>query len=191
MNATDQFFGFPTGKFGAILCDPPWDFSSFSGGGNRHPKRHYECLSDEDIMSLPVSTISADDSSLFLWTTCPHLPFAIRLGEHWGFTYKTVAFSWMKINKDGTPFMGLGSWTRSNVELCLLFTRGKPKRQSAAVRQAILEPKREHSRKPDCVRERIEQLVLGPYIELFARDVVSNWSCWGNQVGLFSEDKIV
>jgi hypothetical protein len=54
--------------------------------------------------------------------------------------------------------MGLGYWTRANSEVCLLATRGKPKRQSASVRQGIIEPLREHSRKPDCTHDRIQIL---------------------------------
>jgi len=79
----------------------------------------------------------------------------------------------------------MGYWTRANSEPCLLATRGKPKRLSAAVRQGIIEPRREHSRKPDCVHERIERLVAGPYLELFARATRPGWTCWGNEVGKF------
>jgi N6-adenosine-specific RNA methylase IME4 len=81
--------------------------------------------------------------------------------------------------------MGMGYWTRANTEVCLLATRGKPKRLNADVRQAILEPRRAHSRKPDCVHERIERLVGGPYLELFARERRSGWTTWGDQVDCF------
>jgi N6-adenosine-specific RNA methylase IME4 len=81
--------------------------------------------------------------------------------------------------------VGLGYWTRSNSEVCLLATRGKPKRINADVRQGIIAPRREHSRKPDCVHERIERLVAGPYLELFARQRRPGWDCWGNEVDKF------
>jgi len=83
--------------------------------------------------------------------------------------------------------MGLGYWTRANSEVCLLATRGKPKRKHADVRQAILEPRREHSRKPDCVYDRIERLVDGPYLELFARQTRPGWDSWGLEVNKFGE----
>jgi N6-adenosine-specific RNA methylase IME4 len=83
--------------------------------------------------------------------------------------------------------MGMGYWTRANSEPCLLATRGKPKRLNADVRQGIIEPRREHSRKPDCVPGRIERLVAGPYLELFCRTTRPGWTVWGNQVGKFSE----
>jgi N6-adenosine-specific RNA methylase IME4 len=81
--------------------------------------------------------------------------------------------------------MGLGYWTRANTEPCLLATRGKPKRLNADVRQLIIEPRREHSRKPDCVHSRIERLVAGPYLELFARAPRKGWDVWGNETAKF------
>ena len=81
--------------------------------------------------------------------------------------------------------MGLGYWTRANSEVCLLATRGNPKRLDKGIRQGILEPIREHSRKPDCVHKRIERLVAGPYLELFARQSRPGWSSWGNEATKF------
>lgn len=87
--------------------------------------------------------------------------------------------------------MLLGYWTRSNSEVCLLATRGKPKRSNADVRQAIIAPRREHSRKPDGIHERIERLVAGPYLELFARQRRPGWDCWGNEVEKFAPQQAV
>jgi N6-adenosine-specific RNA methylase IME4 len=114
---------------------------------------------------------------LLLWATNPMLKSALALIEAWGFTYKTVAFTWTKLNsKVISPpyssedfFMGTGYWTRANPEQCLLATIGKPRRLSKAVRQLIISPRREHSRKPDEAYGRIEDLASGPYLELFAR----------------------
>ena len=104
--------------------------------------------------------------------------------------FKTVAFNWVKLNKSGSDwlvsespfFTGLGYWTRANPELCLLGTRGKPRRLSKSVRQLVVSERREHSRKPDEVYDRIEKLVDGPYLELFAREPRRNWSSVGNQL---------
>lgn len=87
---------------------------------------------------------------------------------------------------DIEPHMTLGYWTRSNSEVCLLATKGAPKRLNADVRQAIIEPRREHSRKPD-IHTRIERLVAGPYLELFARRTRPGWDSWGNEVGKFNK----
>lgn len=77
-------------------------------------------------------------------------------------------------------------------EPCLLAVKGKPKRASNAVSQLIMSPIREHSRKPDEVRDRIVEL-LGdlPRIELFAREAAPGWDCWGKEApinGVFRYD---
>ena len=120
----------------------------------------------------------------FLWATFPQLPEALRLIHAWGFTYKTVAFVWLKQNrKAGGWFYGLGFWTRGNAEVCLLATRGHPKRQAANVHQFIISPIREHSRKPDEAREKIVALMGDvPRVELFARQSTPGWDVWGNEV---------
>ena len=108
---------------------------------------------------------------------------ALDLIEAWGFKYKTIAFNWIKQNKSGAGlFWGLGNWTRSNSEICLLAIRGKPKRISAAVHSVVMAPVQKHSQKPDEVRERIVKLVGDvPRIELFARQSAPGWDCWGNE----------
>ena len=140
---------------------------------------------------LPIADLAAPDCALFLWVTDPLLPRAIELIQAWGFEYKTVGFYWVKLNarpKHGADFFtGLGYWTRANPEQCLLATRGKPMRRAKDVRRVVVESRREHSRKPECVRERIERLVSGPYLELFARETKPGWDCWGNQAKLFNQ----
>ena len=144
---------------------------------------HYPIMNPDEIMALPVKEIADDNCLLFLWAINPILPVAFEVIKAWGFTYSTVAFVWAKTNKDGTPAMGLGYWTRANAELCLLGKRGSIRRLSRNVRSLIISPRREHSQKPDEVRERIIQLVGNlPRIELFARRKVEGWDCWGNEV---------
>ena len=85
--------------------------------------------------------------------------------------------------KSDSLFTGLGYWTRSNPEMCLLATKGHPKRQSKRVRQVVIDKLREHSRKPDCIRNRIIELCGDlPRIELFARQKTPGWDVWGNEV---------
>ena len=119
-------------------------------------------MSIEDIRRLPVKELAADDCILFMWVTFPTLQEAFSVIEAWGFTYKTVAFAWVKQNrKTSSLFWGMGHWTRANVELCLLATKGTPKRQSASVHQVVISPVEEHSKKPDIVREKIIELAGG------------------------------
>lgn len=194
----------PTGKYGAILADPPWRFEVWSGetavkarassnGTNVAAGHHYQTMDRQNIAALSVEALAADDCALFLWVTWPTLLEAIDLMRGWGFEYKTCAFAWMKAHAgqvemfrdDLDTQMGMGYWTRANSEVCLLATRGKPKRLNADVRQGIIAPRREHSRKPDDIHERIERLVAGPYLELFARQQRPGWTTWGNETGKF------
>ena len=184
----------PSGKFGAILADPPWRFECWSETGDAaHGVPPYERMTFDEIAALPVESVAASDSVLFMWICWPSLPDALRIISDWGFEYKTCGFCWVKgddrqadfFRDEFTAYMGLGYWTRANSEVCLLATRGKPKRLNADVRQAIIAPRRQHSRKPDGIHERIERLVVGPYLELFARQRRPNWVCWGNEVDKF------
>lgn len=168
-----------------ILADPPWAFSAWSAKGmGRSADNHYPTLGLESIKALPVRDLAAKDCVLFLWATFPMLKEAFSVIEAWGFTYKTVAFVWIKQNKKSPSlFWGLGYWTRANAEICLLATRGQPKRQSAGVHQVICAPVEQHSKKPDIVRERIVELMGDlPRVELFARQTVPGWDAWGNEV---------
>jgi N6-adenosine-specific RNA methylase IME4 len=182
-------------KYGVIYADPPWSFRNWSKKGTgRNAVSHYDCLDFAALSRLPVSDLAAENCALFLWATDPLLPKAIELIQSWGFEYKTVAFYWVKLNTkakhDADYFTGLGYWSRANPEQCLLATRGKPSRLAKDVRRLVVEKRREHSRKPDCVRERIERLVGGPYFELFARETKPDWDCWGNQTALFDKGAV-
>jgi len=167
-----------------ILADPPWYFKMYSEKGKYNANRHYDCMKISDIKRMrPLLDEFADkDCVLFMWATYPMLPRCIEVMEDWGFKYKTVAFTWVKLNKDESDWMGMGYWTRANAEICLLGTRGRPKRQDGGVRQLIMSKRREHSRKPDEQYERIERLVQGPYLEMFARPPHrEGWDVWGNE----------
>lgn len=169
-------------KYEIIYADPPWQYRQKKGQGVA--ENHYPTMSIDELCNLPISTLSAKDCVLFLWATFPQLPEALKLIESWGFAYKTVAFTWVKLNKSGIGnFLGLGYWTRSNAEICLLGVKGHPKRISKKIRQLIISPLEQHSKKPDVARERIVELMGDlPRIELFARQGVSGWDAWGNEI---------
>lgn len=171
----------PTGQYGAILADPPWSFRTYAND-NVAPargKQPYAVMSLDDIKALPISQIAAKDCLLFMWTVSHLQAAAFDVAAAWGFQPVSVAFVWDKGR------MGMGYWTRQEVEICHLFKRGCPKRKSKGVRQVIRAPRREHSRKPDEQYERIEALVDGPYLELFARQAWPKWTAWGNETGKY------
>ena len=173
-------------KYNIIYADPPWTFKTYSKKGCEHKsaQAHYECMTREDIQKLPIRNIAADDCVLFLWVTFPCIQEGLDLIKAWGFEYKTCGFVWVKKNKKSDSwFWGMGFWTRSNAEICLIATKGHPKRVSKAVHQVCDARVREHSRKPDEVRSRIVELCGDvPRVELFAREKTAGWDVWGNEV---------
>jgi hypothetical protein len=180
---------FPNKKYDIIYADPPWRYSDKGCSGSA--EKHYPTMTVEEICKLPVNVagggIASDNCILFMWATYPMMKEALKVIEAWGFTYKSIAFQWVKQNRNGNGyFFGLGRWTRGNTEPCLLAVKGKPKRISASVGQLIFSPITRHSEKPDAVRDRIVELMGDlPRIELFARNRADGWDAWGNEV----EDK--
>jgi N6-adenosine-specific RNA methylase IME4 len=172
-------------QFATILIDAPWTFRTYSENGKgRSPQRHYDCMSLAEIAALPIAGLAANDCALLLWAVMPELPGALDVIKTWGFEYKTCAFVWIKQNESGEGLhTGMGYWTRSTAELCLLATKGSPQRLTMDVHQVVLAPVGEHSAKPEEVRRRIERLFTGPYLELFARRPVEGWTVWGNEIG--------
>ena len=175
------FADLPDKKYSIIYADPPWAYQDKHCNGSAED--HYPTVDIEELKKLPVSDIAADDCVLFMWATYPKLDEALELIKAWGFTYKTIGFQWIKQNKSGNGFFfGLGRWTRGNTEPCLIAVKGKPKRLHADVGQLVFSPLRNHSQKPDCVRDKIVRLMGDlPRIELFARNAAKGWDCWGNQ----------
>ena len=172
-------------KYQIIYADPPWNYTVFdSKHGGRGTSQYYQTMRAVDIFNLPIPVISDNNCALFLWATSAMLPEALYTVKAWGFTYKTIAFSWIKQNKkSGGYFFGMGSWTRQNTELVLLGVKGKPQRLDASISQIITVPLGAHSQKPVEVRNKIVELMGDlPRIELFARQKVDGWDCWGNEV---------
>lgn len=138
----------------------------------------------EDLKALPISDIAAPDCALFMWVTYPMLREGLEVIDAWGFEYKTIAFQWVKTNMTGNGwFFGIGHWTRSNTECCLLATRGRPRPVSKRISQLIVAPRGRHSAKPTEVRARIEELMGDlPRIQLFSRERVDGWDALGNDL---------
>lgn len=169
-------------KYAALLVDPPWRYEQKRLQGAA--EKHYKTMSADELCALPVGELADDDCVLFLWATFPMLPEALRVAAAWGFRFKTTAFLWLKKNKKADSFFyGLGFWTRGNAEVCLLATKGRPKRQSKSVSQLIISPVEAHSKKPDIVRDKIVELMGDvPRIELFARERVLGWDALGGEI---------
>lgn len=202
-----SFDDLPRAHYGCILADPPWHFRARTAlqVGNwtsrRDAEKHYSVMGVDDIAALPVREIAAKDAHLFIWTTGPCLRQTFEVMEAWGFRYSAVAFTWVKLKRsfdvrqlrvlptlESDLHVGLGLTTRKNAEFCLLGRRGNARRNAKDVREIIMSPVREHSRKPDEARLRIERYCDGPYLELFARSQRPGWDVWGNQTDKFASE---
>lgn len=198
-------------QYNVILADPPVPFETWGkrpgGIDSRAAAAHYNVMTWDDLNGLGplIRAVAAPDSVLFLWLCQPLLIETLTMAQAWGWSYKTKAFSWCKTTGNGVSFfVGMGYWTRANTEDVLLFTRGNPRRDRNDVAQllatlddtpydtpAILSPVARHSQKPEAIQDRIERLLDGPYLELFARRARPGWTCLGNEVdGLDIRDSL-
>ncbi len=185
MNPAEDFSRTIKGSYGTILADPPWRFSNRTGKMAPEHKRlsRYQTLSLKEIQGIPVDSIAARQSHLYLWVPNALLKEGLAVMEAWGFTYKTNIV-WHKIRKDGGPDgRGVGFYFRNTTELVLFGIRGKLRTLSPGRKQVniIRISKREHSRKPDELYKIIEACSPGPYLELFARGSRPGWKQWGNE----------
>lgn len=184
-------------RYDIIYADPPWRYND--KGCRGACEKHYNTMGVEQICELPINKLAKKDCALFMWATYPQMQAAMKVVEAWGFKYKTIAFQWIKLNRNvqlndftittvqdilnKVCFFGLGHWTRGNTECCLLAIKGKPRKKDASISQLVFSPLKKHSAKPPEVRSRIKKLMGGgTSIELFARECVDGWDCWGNEV---------
>lgn len=186
-------------KYNVIYADPPWSYNDkfsskttgdfrFKGAGSV-----YDTMSVSEIKAMPIADLADKDCVLFIWAVSPLLPEAMDVINAWGFKYKTIAFNWVKTTNTGMFVSNLGRWTMGSCEICLLATKGSPKRIDRTIKQLVISERKEHSRKPDIIRKLIVDLMGDvPRVELFARgnkdrdmfdfNKFDGWDLFGNQV---------
>lgn len=189
--------------FGLVYADPPWMYDNFGQRGHGAARSVYPeiegeegLLTDEDIAAMPVERITAENAVCILWVTRPVLAegrgsVVLRA---WGFRPVTTAFVWVKTYADGSPYCGLGNYSRSGTEFALLGIRGScPRAESATKVYEVAssplqvlpcgegEKLEKHSSKPEIFLARTEELWphLTPRVELFARRRRPLWQAWG------------
>lgn len=178
------FGDLPKHRFGVVLCDPPWTFTTRSPKGwGKSPQHHYRTMSQDELRRLPVADLAAPDCAMVMWATAPHLPQALTLMGLWGFTFKSAG-AWAKRTKtDSTWQFGTGYILRSAAEFFLIGTRGEPRTTSKSVRNLIVAPVGRHSEKPPQMHALCEALwPAARKVELFARARVPNFDVWGDQL---------
>jgi N6-adenosine-specific RNA methylase IME4 len=199
------FAGLRRAYYRAITIDAPTHFRCRTAlqvqnwNSRRGVEKHYATMSFDELAALPIKDLAHPDGChLFEWTSAPHLPRACELIARWCFKYSSVAFTWVKLLRSLNPdqfhlltesdlHKGLGLTTRKQTETVLLGRRGNCRRISKGVREVILAPVREHSRKPDEFYRRVECYCDGPFVDLFARERRPGWDTWGDQVDMFIE----
>lgn len=182
------FKGLWRNAYGVLYMDPPWRQETWGAVNGRAPP--YQTMTFDELAALPINDLLAPDCHVFCWTTHPHLAQCIHLFNRWGIVYSTVVFTWLKTNKDGGWWRGMGKTTRKNSELVLLGRFGSPRRYATNLDELVIHPRMAHSVKPEEVRRRIEAYA-GPDVrkaELFARrnDRGNGWDFMGDQVGKYN-----
>ena len=188
-------------KYQVIYADPPWHYHSKNydsllhkikgGDGTTDNKydaecaKHYPTLSIDEMKALPIPHIADKNCALFMWTTNAHLQGALDIMQAWGFTYRTIAFNWVKKYPNGNLRVLPGPWTNGGSEICLMGGKGNMKqfKRDPRVKQCLIQEVSKHSKKPQEIADRIVKLFPEVNrIELFARDAKPGWDVWGNEI---------
>lgn len=166
----------PQDKFRVIYSDPPWQYAGTHPDYYGPAERHYPTMSLDELCTLDVRSLAADDAVLFLWATSPLIEQAFTVAHAWGFTYKAM-FVWDKVKHN------FGHYNSVRHELLLLCTKGSCVPDEQKLFDSVQSIERtEHSTKPEEFRHIIETLYThGRRIELFARRQTPGWEVWGNE----------
>lgn len=171
-----------------IVIDPPWPFNLYSQKGIlKSAQRQYPCMTQSEILALPVGQLASMNCLLYLWATAPELPLAIKCCQSWGFEYKSFMI-WRKTTKSGRERMGTGYRVRCSGEIVVVGTLGNPK-QSLVPRTIFDGVVREHSRKPDefyTICDRV--MPFARRADVFAREQRAGWDAFGNETNKFNGD---
>ncbi len=163
-----QFEAEQLGLANVIYADPPWQYSNSGFLGSA--EEHYPTMPTDDICAMTIGDAVAEDAALFLWVTNPLLDDGKRVMAAWGFDYKTN-FAWVK---EEALYGKLGFYNYSRHELMLLGIRGSflPEVENELPQSVIEAATTDHSRKPPCVYELIEQMYpssIKTSLEIFCR----------------------
>lgn len=194
------------GHYAVVYPDFPWPEN---GGGQiqRGANGQYPTMKLADILALArtAGEWAAPNAHLYAWVTNNYLPAGLDVVAAMGFRYVTMS-TWIKDR------MGLGQYFRGKTEHCLFAVRGRLPYQTRADGKraqgltAFYEPelddefplqlpeafeapvpttgggKRIHSRKPQQMRDYIQQISGDvPRLEMFARIAAPGFDLWGNE----------
>lgn len=186
-------------KADIIYLDIPWGEGIYGkrtntktrfGGG---AESHYPTMNKQEILDFKyeIDEVSNSDSMILMWVTGPSMAFALEVMKHYGYEYKTIGFSWIKVSKAGNPRILPSYYFGANCELVLIGIKGKNKGkfkpEQKLVGQVVMSELRQHSRKPDEIYEKIERTYPSlSKCEFFSRTSRDGWIQFGNQTGKFN-----
>lgn len=188
LERTWPFEGLTPMKYGCILADPPWRFRTWGEHNQqKSASKHYSLMTLPDLKALPVNHLATDHCALVMWAVQPMIPQALDLMSAWGFKYKTMG-AWAKQSSTGKKWaFGTGYMLRCAAEFFIVGTLGDPEIGARNIRNLIVSPVREHSRKPDEMHANLERLFPAmSRCELFGRQQRPGWDVWGNQSTKFN-----
>jgi len=180
------------GHYSVCLIDPPWAWK----GGTKSRPQHYGRLTLDQIKALPVrDLLKPEGGRVGLWLTAPLMHRMPEIAKAWRLRYSSM-IPWIKLwNNEGGMFVyansvarGTGLEVVGNAEYCVILKAGRPHSILGKPFPGVLiEPRREHSRKPVNLHVEIEQRIPGPWCEIFARERRPGWDAYGDEVGKFGE----
>lgn len=182
--------------YDVVLSDPPWSYYG-SPTKDAAAAKHYPCIPTKELVEVAFPPLNPR-GVLFLWTTSAKLPDALWLMSQWGLHYRGVAFVWVKTRKDGGVIGAQGprpSIVKPTTEFVVVGSKVRTGRPmplgSEKEPQVVLAPRREHSRKPEEVQNRIENLYPNATrLEMFARSRRSGWDAWGNEITKWDQNNV-
>ena len=174
------------GQFDFILLDPPWP--------NRSVRRSKTYGTDEDPVAALLPVLEqhlAPTGWVACWITNKSSVRKEALGyfDTWGIEL-VEEWIWLKVTLDGRPVTELdGIWRKPYETLLLGKRRGQREEIPQIERRIIVAVPDEHSRKPH-LKELIHLKLpgSGPHrmLEIFARNLTSEWWAWGDEVLKFN-----
>ncbi|GJE54556.1 MT-A70 family methyltransferase [Methylobacterium thuringiense] len=182
--------GYPQRHYRVVLIDPPTKFVA----GTKSRPQHYPRMTWPEILALPVrDLLHPDGARVFIWMSAPHMCRVDEICRAYRLRYSSC-FPWVKLWSSGEPLFfcrssiarGTGLEVAGNAEYVIILKSGTPHSiKGRPFPGVMIEPRREHSRKPPNLHAEIEARIPGPRLEMFAREKRPGWDAFGNEVGKF------
>jgi len=171
-------------KFDIIMMDPAWKLTS--ANPTRGVAISYACLTDQELLSLPIPELQTD-GFLLIWVINSKTMLALDMFDKWGYNV-IESIDWVKMTVNRRIASGHGYYLQHASEKCLVGLKGSYPpgyNESHNVPDIIYSLRRAQSQKPEEIYEYCEDLINdGLFLEIFGRrnNLRNNWITIGNQI---------